>query len=370
MYRVIEIGHVIAAPYAGEILTHLGFEVIKVEPLQGDPTRSDDVLEDTMFIFNNRGKKSIALDLKKEKGKEILARLIKNSHVLIENLSPNSMERLGFTDEFLFGINPSLVYCSIKGYPKGEYENLPAFGTIIEAISGIMEANDKARLPASITDMSSSTYCVITILWALLMGRPGHYRVNIVQSDLAWLGYYLIAYQKMRKTFEGGKDELPFWAPYELFSSLEGREFYLAINDNNKWSRLCKILGLEELLNDERFKTNADRVKNRKVLHEILQDRFCKMKFNEIISLLRSNDIPVSEMNRIQDLVGAKFAEWERIDDNILVPKLPLIGSLEGKKAPKLGENTREILLNLGYSEDDIKKFAEEKVIKLSNYYV
>ncbi|BFI75901.1 CaiB/BaiF CoA transferase family protein [Sulfurisphaera ohwakuensis] len=363
MYRVIELGHVIAAPFAGEILRHLGFEVIKVETLQGDLSRKDDVLGDSMFIFNNRGKKSISIDLKKEKGKEIFLKLVKNSNVLIENLSPYAMDRLGLLDEVIFSANPSLVYCSLKGYPKGKYENLPAFGTIIEAESGIMDANGRARLPASITDMNASTYCVITILWALLMNKPGHYRVDIIQSNAVWLGYYLIAYQKLGKLFEGGSDELPFWAPYELFKSSDGKEFYLAVNDNLKFEKLCKALGLVNLLNDERFKNNADRVKNRKILHEILQQKFSLMNLDEIIVILRNNDIPVGKLNNVKDLISSEgLVEWEMFK-NIMIPKLPLPGSLNNQNVPDLGEDTLHILKDLGYSEDEIEKMIKEKII-------
>ncbi|MEM0374105.1 MAG: CaiB/BaiF CoA-transferase family protein [Sulfolobaceae archaeon] len=364
MYRVIELGHVIAAPFAGEILRHLGFEVIKIENLEGDPSRRDDVLGDSMFIFNNRGKRSVSIDLRREKGKEVFLRLIKNSHVLIENLSPNAMERLGLTDNVIFSVNPSLVYCSIKGYPKGRYENLPAFGTIIEAESGIMDANGKARLPASITDMNASMYCVITVLWALLMKKPGHYRVNIIQGNAVWLGYYLISYQKLGKIFEGGKDELPFWAPYELFKSSEGKEFYLAINDNKKFEKLCKLLGLENLLGDERFKSNADRVRNREVLHEILQQRFSLMRLEEVIRLLRENDIPVGRLNSIKDLINNEIIEWE-VFKEILIPKLPLPGSLTDQDVPSLGGDSLEILRELGYSDKEIEKMIEERVIRV-----
>ncbi|QGA54117.1 CoA transferase [Sulfolobus sp. E5-1-F] len=365
MYRVIELGHVISAPFAGEMLAHLGFEVIKVEPIQGDPSRRDDVMGDSMFIFNNRGKKSIAIDLRSKKGKEVFLKLIKESHVLIENLSPYTMEKLGFDEKTLFSLNPSLVYCSIKGYPKGKYENLPAFGTIIESVSGIMDANGKARLPASITDMNTSTYCVITILYALLMKKPGHYRVNIVQADAVWLGYYLIEYEKFGKVFEGGKDELPFWAPYELFRSEEGDEFYLAVNDDVKFSKLCKLLRLENLLNDEKFRTNSARVKNRKELHELLQDKFSRMKLDDIINLLSENDIPVAKMNKLKDVVNADFIEWEkRYNSNILIPKLPLPGSLDNKREPNLGENTMEILRELGYNEEEIKVMIKENIVK------
>ncbi|AAK41579.1 CaiB/BaiF CoA transferase family protein [Saccharolobus solfataricus] len=362
MYRVIELGHVISAPFAGEILRHLGFEVIKIEPLLGDPSRKDDVLVDSMFVFNNRGKRSISVDLRKEKGKEVFLRLVRNSHVLIENLSPHVMDRLGLSDDVIFSTNPSLVYCSIKGYPKGKYENLPAFGTIIEAESGIMDANGKARLPASITDMNASTYCVITILWALLMKKPGHYRVSIIQANTVWLGYYLIAYQKYGKLFEAGKDELPFWAPYELFKSSEEKEFYLAVNDNEKFTKLCKALGLEDLLADERFKTNADRVRNRKILHEKLQQKFSSMKLEEIMNILRYNDIPVGKLNNLKDLISNELVEWDTFR-NVQVPKLPLPGSLNSQHVPNVGEDTLYILKELGYSENEIESMIKENVI-------
>ncbi|ACP54630.1 CaiB/BaiF CoA transferase family protein [Saccharolobus islandicus] len=362
MYRVIELGHVISVPFAGEILRHLGFEVIKVEPLLGDPSRADDVLGDSMFIFNNRGKRSISIDLKKDKGREVFLKLIENSHVLIENLSPYAMDRLGLSDDVIFSTNPSLIYCSVKGYPKGKYENLPAFGTVIEAESGIMDANGKARLPASITDMNASTYCVITILWALLMKKPGHYRVDIIQTNTVWLGYYFIAFQKYGKLFEGGKDELPFWAPYELFKSSEGKEFYLAVNDNIKFTKLCKALGLDDLLVDGRFKTNADRVTNRKILHEKLQQKFSSMKLEEIINILRYNDIPIGKLNNVKDLVSNELVEWD-IFGNVKIPSLPLPGSLNNQDVPDLGEDTLNILKELEYSENEIEDMIKENII-------
>ncbi|AOL16588.1 carnitine dehydratase [Sulfolobus sp. A20] len=359
--RVIELGHVIAAPFAGLILANLGFEVIKVEPLNGDPSRRDDVLKDSMFLFNNRGKKSVALNLKSEKGREIFLKLIKSSNVLIENYSEDTMEKLGLTKEVLMRENPSLVYCSIKGFPKGKYERKPAFGTIIEAMSGIMKANGNARLPASITDMGTSYSCVITVLWALLMNKPGYYRIDILQNEVTWLGYYIIAYQTLGKLFYGGRDELPFWAPYELFKTKDEKLIYIAINNNEKWSSLCKVLGLENLINDSRFESNEKRVNNRKVLHELIQDKIKGYTLDELLDDLSRFDIPASPLLDIPDLINENLVEWEEVD-GLKIPKLPLPGSLKSK-APKLGEHTISILKELGYNENDIKEMIKDRVI-------
>ncbi len=359
--RVIELGHVMAGPFTGLMLANLGFEVIKVEPLTGDPSRRDDVLKDSMFLFNNRGKKSIALNLKNEKGREIFLKLIKTSNVLIENYSEDTMEKLGLTKEVLMRENPSLVYCSIKGFPKGKYERRPAFGTIIEAMSGIMKANGNARLPASITDMGASYTCVITILWALLMKKPGYYRIDILQNEVTWLGYYIIAYQTLGKLFYGGKDELPFWAPYELFKTKDEKLIYIAINNNEKWSSLCKVLGLDNLINDPRFESNEKRVNNRKILHELLQEKIKDYTLDELLDNFSHYDVPASPLLDIPDLINENFVEWEEID-SIKIPKLPLPGGMNSR-APRLGEHTVPILKELGYNENDIEEMIKYKVI-------
>jgi crotonobetainyl-CoA:carnitine CoA-transferase CaiB-like acyl-CoA transferase len=326
MPRVLELGSVVAAPFAGEVLARLGFEVIKVEPPGGDPTRRDDVLGDSMFIAYNMGKKTITLDLKTPEGKRSFIELIRGSDVFIENLSPGAMERLSISKDIILRENSSLVYCSIKGYPEGKYRNWPAFGTLAEAVSGVMWSNGNSRLPASITDMNCALYCVITVLWALLNKRAGYYEVTLVQSAAANLNYYLITYQTLGKLFPGTGDRLPFWAPYELFKTNNGY-IYIAINSDYKWAKLCEALGINDLIADPRFKNNVDRVKNRDKLHEIIENITLKYSTEYLLELLLANDIPSAPLMTVADLINSDIFTWEYVsihDKKLKMIALPL----------------------------------------------
>jgi len=368
MYRVVELGSIVAAPFAGEILAQLGFDVVKVEPISGDPTRRDDVLHDSMFIYFSRGKRSVALDLKRDEGREIFLKLVENSHVLIENFAPGVMERLGLGKDTLLKVNPRLVYCSIKGYPRGEYARWPAFGTLVEAVSGITWSNGSSpsRLPASITDMAASMYCVINVLWALLNNKPGYYEVTLYQSSVVWLGYYIIAYQTLGKLFPGSGDRVPFWAPYELFRTSDGRYVYIAVNNDERWIRLCRVLNIDPRVQQE-FSSNAERVRRRDELHELLQSVIIRYTLREILDLLLSNDIPAAPLMAVPDVVNSELPEWEQVNRGgatIKVPRIPVPGTLSERGVPRIGENTEEVLRELGYDEDAIRRLAIQGVIK------
>ncbi|CCC82067.1 CaiB/BaiF CoA transferase family protein [Thermoproteus tenax] len=366
MYRAVELGHVIAGPYAGLVLAHLGFEVIKIEPPSGDPTRYDDVMGDSIFVFLNRNKKSLALDLKKPEGRAIFLEILRSSNVLIENLAPGAMDRLGLDRDTLFKANGELVYCSIKGYPTtGSRGSWPAFGTLIEATSGVMWANGNSRLPASITDMSAGLYCALTVLWALLTKRPGYYEVSLFQTDVAWLGYYLVAYQTLGKIFPGAGDRLPFWAPYELFPTKDGY-IYIAVANNNIWSRFCKTLKVSAC-EDPKFATNEGRVANREELHRIIEEATKGYTTGELLELLLKNDVPAAPLNDIRTLISEGDILWDFIassDRKIAAPRLPLPGSLNGSRAPAVGENSIEILKSLGVDDKKISELIEKGVIR------
>jgi len=367
MYRAVELGHVIAGPFAGLLLAQLGFDVVKVEPIGGDPTRRDDVMGDSLFVFFNRGKRSLALDLKKPEGREVFLRLIERSDVLVENLAPGTLERLGLGSDVLFRANRNLVHCSIKGYPSGGAKSgWPAFGTLVEAASGVMWSNGGARLPASITDMGTSLYCALTVLWALLNRRQGRYEVSLFQSDLVWLGYYIIALQTLGKVFEASGDRLPFWAPYELFKTADGR-IYIAVANDAIWARLCKVLRTEAC-SDPRFATNAERVQHREELHRILEAETSRYGTDELLRLLLQHDVPSAPLRDIKAAAADEDAPWDLTNAGgkagVRVPRLPLPGSLDGARAPEVGEHSREVLRELGYGEREIELLIEHGVVK------
>jgi len=368
MYRAVELGHVIAGPYAGLLLRQLGFDVIKVEPINGDPTRHDDVMGDSMFVFLNRGKKSIAIDLRRQEGREVFLRLIERSNVLVDNLAPGALERLRLGRDVLFSVNKNLVHCSIKGYPShGARSNWPAYGTLIEAVSGVMWSNGYSRLPASITDMATALYCVITVLWALLNNKPGYYEVTLYQSSVAWLGYYIIAYQTLGKLFPSAGDKLPFWAPYELFKTTDGY-IYIGVANDTIWGRFCKALNVAAC-GDPRFSTNANRVKLREELHQIIEEKTKQYTTKELLELLLKNDIPAAPVQDITEVINDPDILWDTSASTegkpVKIPKIPLPSSLDGLKAPNIGEHGESILKELGYDEPYIEQLAKNGIIKI-----
>jgi CoA:oxalate CoA-transferase len=392
--QVIDLSHVLAGPTATMILGDLGAEIIHIEPPRGDDAREygpfvDRVDKDRSgyFMSLNRNKKSLVLDLKQEKGKEILRELIRVGDVIMENFRPGAMEALGFGWEDVRRINPRIIYASISGFGHDalpEYASRPAYDIVVQAYSGLMsitgpEDGTPCRVGSSVGDIIAGHQAAIGILAALyrrtLTGRGQHYDGAMVDGLFSVMENAVVRY-----TVEGvipvplGTAH-PSIVPFQAFRTKDDW-IIVAIGVDKLWAQLCTVLGREDLTNDERFRTNPLRNKNRKVLIGILSAEIEKRTYAEWAEVFEKGGVPYSPVNNIKQICEDPQIRHRKMLVEIEqegVGRVKIAGSpfhlseTPGgvyRGAPALGEHTDEILGSLLKKTDaEIQSLKAEGVI-------
>jgi crotonobetainyl-CoA:carnitine CoA-transferase CaiB-like acyl-CoA transferase len=366
--HVIEIGHTVAAPYAGMILAQLGATVIKVEnPPVGDytrgmpPYREDSV--SAVYQALNRGKKSILLNLKDPSDSKMLHDLIvSQADVLIHNLKFGAIEEIGFGPSQVHQNKPNLIYCNVGAYGhKGPMKSLPGYDPLMQAYSGLMsimgeEGRAPIRVGVSITDQAAGMWAVIGILSALKQrdqtGQGCVIDTSLYETALAWMSVQFSSYDASKVVPKKEGSGLAMMAPYQAFSTKDDYLMVAAGNDNI-FNKLCLALGEPAQLMQEIFKKNASRVKNRSLLLEIIEPIFKTKTTANWIQILTEHEVPCSAINPIDQVIDNEQTKALEIfqkspDGNGLVCGLPL--SINGIRppfetsAPTLGQHNFEIL--------------------------
>jgi len=387
--RVIDCSRVLAGPYAAMILADFGADVIKVErPGLGDDTRRWGPPfvggESAYYLSVNRNKRSMTLNLKDERGKAILRRLVREADVLIENFKTGTFDRLGIGYEDLRKINPGLVYCSITGYgTTGPYAETPGYDFMIQAAGGIMSITGPAdgepyKVGVAIVDVSTGLYAANAIQAALRhrdrTGVGQRVDVSLFESQISWLinvaESYLVSGNPPRRYGNAH----PNIVPYETFPTADG---YIAVGAGNdaQFKRLCAILDLDTLPDDPRFRTNPNRVRYRDELIPLLRERFQTRPAAEWLQLLGRANIPCAPINTIDRVFSHPQT---RARDMIIEVPHPTAGRVKliglpyklsrtplgvYRHPPLLGEHTEEILHELGFDDEAIAHLRAEKVI-------
>jgi CoA:oxalate CoA-transferase len=392
--RIIDLTHVLAGPTATMILADLGAEVIHVEPPDGDDAREYgpfihkvDKNHSGYFISLNRNKKSLVLNLKSPKGKEILRGLLKVSDVLVENYRPSTMRGLGFDWPDIQKINPALIYASITGFGHEalpEYAQLPSYDVITQAYSGLMsltgpENGTPCRVGSSIGDIVAGHQAAIGILAALYYrtqtGRGQWFDGSMVDGLFSTLENAVIRYTSGREIPRALGTAHPTITPFQAFRASDSW-IVVAIGNDKLWARLCKTLGREDLIDDARFRTNPWRTKNREILAEILGGELAKKTSKEWMSILEKDGIPCSPVNDIKQISEDPQIQFRNMLVEVEqkeVGKVKIAGSpirlseTPGKVrsgAPVLGEHTEEVLTTiLKLSQSEIVSLRKEGVI-------
>ncbi|MEW6671274.1 MAG: CoA transferase [Thermodesulfobacteriota bacterium] len=392
--RVVDLGHVLAAPTATMFLADLGAEVIHIESSKGDDAREygpfikePDKNRSGYFISLNRNKKSMVLNLKHELGKKILRELIVKSDVLVENFRPTTMKKLGFGWEEIQKINPAMIYASVSGFghdAPAEYAARPAYDMVVQAYSGMMSITGPpdgppCRAGSSIGDIFAGHQAAIGILAALIhrakTGRGQYYDGSMLDGLFAVMESAISRY-----TIEGvipgplGSAH-PSISPFQAFQTRDAW-IVVAIGNDAMWSKFCKIIEREDLTSDPRFYSNPARTENIKTLAGIIQDEIGKRTTAQWSDIFKEAGLPYSPINNMEQICQDPIVRHRNMLVEVDQPtagKVTIAGSpihlseTPGKvyaPAPLLGEHSEEILREiLGYSRREIDRLLAEGVV-------
>jgi len=384
---VVSVEQAVAAPFATRQLADLGARVIKIErPDGGDFARGYDTTVkglSSYFVWLNRGKESLTLDLKRPEARTILERLLQSADVFVQNLAPGAADRLGASAHSLRSQHPRLIVCNVSGYgTSGPYSQRKAYDLLIQGEVGLISITGTADAPSkvgiSVADIAAGMYAYSGVLTALLArtqtGAGTVVDVSLFDALSEWMGFaaYYTAYGGMAPARTGANHASI--APYGPFESGDGHRIFLGIQNAREWTRFCAtVLGQPALADDERFRTNPLRVANRDALHQAIAAVFSGLSVQAIAERLDAAGIANAGMNSVAEFLEhpqlAQRDGWRDVDSpagplRALVPPVrmtgvePVMGAI-----PALGAHTDAILSELGFGEEEIREWRRSGIV-------
>jgi itaconate CoA-transferase len=388
---VVTLEHAIAAPFCTRQLADLGARVIKVErPGVGDFARAYDTRvhgQASHFVWTNRSKESLTLDLKHPQAAEVLARLLKTADVLVQNLAPGAAARLGLSFEALCEPHPALIVCDISGYGDdparpGPYRDKKAYDLLIQSEAGFLSItgtpDEPSKAGCSIADIAAGMYAYSNILAALIQrgktGRGCRIDVSMLESMTEWMSYPLYyAFEGAEPPPRAGASHATIY-PYGPFMAGDGRTVMLGLQNEREWQLFCaKVLLQPELASDERFNSNAHRVAAKPALHQIITGHFAGLTLEAVIARLEDAQIANAHFNTMQDVWAHPQlqARGRWVDVNtpngrvpaLLPPGMPASFDARMDAVPALGQHTGSLLAELGFTPNDIDRMNAEATV-------
>lgn len=387
--KVVELSRTLAGPFCSMQLADMGADVIKIEqPEIGDETRSyvppDIKGESCYFMSLNKNKKGMTLNLKTKEGQHIVKKLVKNADVLIENFRNGTMEKFGLGFDVLKEINPRLVYCAVSGFGRtGPLKDEPAYDLLMQGFGGLMSVTGEAdgapvKVGFSIVDLATGLYASFGVVLALLVrektGKGQYVEASLLDTIVSlssYLGQSVLATGKIPGRLGSAHPNL---VPYQAFEAKDGYVI-IAVPNDWLWRKMCDALGLQNLKNHPKYAVNENRVANREELVEILT-AYTKTKSSlEIIECLNQAGVPSGHIHNLAQVLAHPQIKYREMIQEVEHPTIGMMkmlgipiklsdtpGSVR-KAPPLLGENTEEVLIQLGYSNEDIENYKKRGII-------
>jgi itaconate CoA-transferase len=384
---IISIEQAVAAPFATRQLADLGARVVKIErPGVGDFARDYDETVRGMashFVWLNRSKESLTLDLKHPQARQIVHQLLKDADVFVQNLAPGATERLGLGSETLSQRYPRLIVCDVSGYgSSGPYRDKKAYDLLVQCETGLVSLTGTPETPSkvgiSIADISAGMYAFTGILTALYQrertGKGTVLEVSLFEALGEWMGYaaYFAAYGGTPPSRTGASHATI--APYGPFRTGDGKQVNLGLQNEREWAQFCAVvLEQPEMVTDPRFDGNAKRVANREALHAMIDAVFSQLTIEQVVARLDRAQIANARMNSMQEFWDHPQFQarkrWREVDSPVgqlkaLMPPVTM-RDVEPRMdpIPALGEQTAQILRSLGCQDEQICRLRAERVI-------
>jgi crotonobetainyl-CoA:carnitine CoA-transferase CaiB-like acyl-CoA transferase len=390
--RVLDVTTSIAGPLCAEILSALGADVVKIErPDTGDDGRAWGPPfwngESAMFLSVNAGKRSLAISLRDERGRDAVLRLADSADVFLQSLRPGLAERLGLGSEVVRERNPRIVYCSIGAYGRtGPLSSEPGYDALMQAAGGLVSMTGEpgrsgVRVGSSLIDMGAGMWSALGIVAALLererTGTGALVDTSLYETALAYVGYHLVGYLADGTVPTRQGTVFPMVAPYQVFETRDG-ELMIGGGNDRLFVALCQVLELHALADDPRFRTNPDRVRNRAELVELLSERLRERDSADWQARLADAGVPAAPVADVADIVESEQTKALGMLQPVAHPAIPglrlaaLPLSVDGARAehrlppPRLGEHSAEVLREAGYSDDEIAALEAGGVVRLA----
>lgn len=390
-FRVLDLTWVLGGPFASQLLAQLGAQVIKVEPLEGDLSRRvsshSTVFEGDsgFFLSVNRGKSSIALDLKSEQGRQVLYDLVRQSDAIIYGFAPDVPKRLGLDKQSLLAINPKLAIGQLIGlHDEGPYAKAPAFDLVVQAMSGVMSITgskdaEPVRLGYQAADLTGGLYlalgCVGMMLKALKSGRGDLLQVSLLDCQLAMLTWQAQNYFISGTIPKANGARHPVIAPSDIYPCADGQFIALSPTGQKFWESFCEAIGRADLASDPRFDHPVRRIENVESLTQELNQVFQTRKAADWAEHLFAQRVPAALVNNIEQATSQRLAQERNMVEELVHPAtlatLRFLGNpfkYEGAEPaaypPAFGEHTRKILSEVcGYESDQIDQLIQANII-------
>ncbi len=370
--RVVDLTSYIAGSYGAMMLADLGADVIKVEAIEGDSFR-----ELSGFYGWNRGKRSLAVNLKEPDGRAIVHRLAQHADVVMENMRPGVVERLGVDYETLRALNPRLVYSTVTAFGSdGPYKDRPGFDPLLQAMGGLMTLQGFGAAPQYLRIAPTDYYCAVLACQAILAalfvrertGRGQRVQTSLLQAVLALQSGLVVDYPGHEVVYRNTPT-------YRLYEAGDGESFFLAVGNQSFWVKLCKVIGREDLAQDPRFGSWVARRDNAEALMPLLESAFASKPAAESVRILTDNDIPAALTQSLQQFMRDPAVLHHKMVvqyDHPELGPLSLMGqplrfsetqAPDAGPPPTLGQHTTQVLRQAGYADHEIADLRRRGVV-------